>query len=110
MRGGLRRTHATASTAVATVIASRGGKARTGGYGHGQAIDITSEDGHAEVVWRWLDKHGSKYGLYRPMPGADPAHVQSRGNWHKLAMTLRESRARMVQEARAPAEQETAAR
>jgi hypothetical protein len=87
-----------------------GGKARTGGYGHGQAIDITSEDGHAEVVWRWLDKHGSKYGLYRPMPGADPAHVQSRGNWHKLAVTLRESRARAVQEARAPAEQETAAR
>jgi len=87
-----------------------GGKARTGGYGHGQAIDITSEDGHAEVVWRWLDKHGSKYGLHRPMPGADPAHVQSRGNWHKLAVTLRESRARAVQEARAPAEQETVAR
>ena len=80
-----------------------GGKARTGGYGHGQAVDVTSQDGHAEVVWRWLDKHGGKYGLYRPMPGNDPAHVQPKGNWHKLAASLRESRARMVQEARARA-------
>jgi hypothetical protein len=55
------------------------------------------------VVWRWLDKHGGKYGLYRPMPGNDPAHVQPKGNWHKLAASLRESRARMVQEARARA-------
>jgi hypothetical protein len=86
-----------------------GGKARTGGYGHGQAVDITSEDGHAEAVWRWIDKNGSKYGLYRPMPGADPAHVQPRGNWHKLAAGLRETRTRLVQEARAPAEQEAAA-
>jgi hypothetical protein len=85
-----------------------GGKARTGGYGHGQAVDVTSEDGHAEAVWRWLDKHGGKYGLYRPMPGADPAHVQSKGNWHKLAATLRESRVRTVQEARAAAVAATA--
>jgi hypothetical protein len=78
-----------------------GGKARTGGYGHGQAVDVTDADGHPEVVWRWLDKHGGKYGLYRPMPGYDPAHVQPKGNWHKLAASLRDSRTRPVQEAAA---------
>jgi len=79
-----------------------GGKARTGGYGHGQAVDITSADGNASEVWRWIDAHGGRYGLYRPMPDDDPAHVQPRGSWHKLAVSLRESRAR--REARASGE------
>ena len=39
-----------------------------------------------EADWRRLD------GLYRPMPGADPAHLQSKGDWRKLAHALRESR------------------
>jgi hypothetical protein len=78
-----------------------GGKARTGGYGHGQAVDISSADGDASEVWRWVDAHGGKYGLYRPMPDDDPAHVQSKGSWHKLAVSLRASRTRMSQEARA---------
>jgi hypothetical protein len=78
-----------------------GGKARTGGYGHGQAADITSADGNASEVWRWIDAHGGKYGLHRPMPDDDPAHVQPKGSWHKLAVSLRESRARSSQEARA---------
>ena len=70
-----------------------GGKARTGGYGHGQAIDVTSEDGHSdEAVWRWIDHHGAKYGLRRPMPGADPAHIQPLGGWHRIAVALRETR------------------
>jgi hypothetical protein len=70
-----------------------GGKARTGGYGHGQAIDITSEDGHSDAaVWRWIDRHGARYGLYRPMPGADPAHIQPRGGWRRTAVALRDSR------------------
>jgi hypothetical protein len=70
-----------------------GGKARTGGYGHGQAIDITSEDGHSDsAVWRWIDRHGAKYGLSRPMPGADPAHIQPRGGWRRTAVALRDSR------------------
>lgn len=70
-----------------------GGKARTGGYGHGQAIDVTSADGRRDdAVWRWIDRHGAKYGLYRPMPGADPAHVQPRGGWHKTAVALRQTR------------------
>ncbi len=69
-----------------------GGSRRTGGYGHGQAVDLTNAEGDADVVWKWLDAHGGKYGLHRPMPGADPAHVQARGDWKKLAMSLRETR------------------
>jgi hypothetical protein len=69
-----------------------GGKARTGGYGHGQATDVTGVDGDENAVWRWIDRNGAKYGLYRPMPGADPAHVQSGGSWHRLAGAMREAR------------------
>ena len=71
-----------------------GGSRATGGYGHGRAVDVTNADGEADVVWKWLDAHGAKFGLYRPIPGPDPAHVQSRGEWHKLAPTLRENRLR----------------
>ena len=39
-----------------------------------------------------LDDNGAKYGLYRPMPDNDPAHTQSRGDWRKLANTLRTAR------------------
>jgi hypothetical protein len=71
-----------------------GGKARTGGYGHGQAVDVTSEDGESDAaVWRWIDRNGAKYGLYRPMPGNDPAHIQPRGGWHNTALALRAARA-----------------
>src|SRR5262245_23752256 len=73
-----------------------GGSRRTGGYGHGRAIDITSADGEMSDVWKWIDAHGAKYGLYRPMPGNDPAHVQQRGDWHKIALSLRESRTRVA--------------
>jgi len=69
-----------------------GGSTRTGGYGHGRAIDITGTDGQASDVWRWIDAHGAKYGLYRPMPGNDPAHIQQRGDWKKIALTLRATR------------------
>lgn len=70
-----------------------GGKSRVGGYGHGQAIDVTSEDGHTDdAVWRWFDRYGAKYGLHRPMPGADPAHIQTGGNWHRIAIALRDTR------------------
>ncbi len=56
------------------------------------AIEIA--DGEADVVWRWIDANGAKFGLHRPIPGPDPAHVQSRGDWHKLALGLRETRLR----------------
>jgi len=76
-----------------------GGSARTGGYGHGQAVDVAGEDGNASVVWQWIDKHGDKFGLHRPMPGADPPHVQPRGSWHDLAATLRTTRAGSIAQA-----------
>src|SRR6516225_5357318 len=77
---------------ASTGNSAHGGSARTGGYGHGQAMDVTAADGNDDAVWRWLDAHGTKYGLYRPLPGADPAHVQARSGWHKLALALRGER------------------
>jgi hypothetical protein len=71
-----------------------GGSRRTGGYGYGRAVDITGPDGREEEVWKWVDNHGAKYGLHRPLPKADPAHVQQRGDWNKIALALRESRTR----------------
>jgi hypothetical protein len=62
-----------------------GGSRRTGGYGHGRGIDITGPEGRESDVWKWIDDHGAKYGLHRPLPKADPAHIQQR---------LQESRAR----------------
>ena len=70
-----------------------GGSRRTGGYGHGRAIDITSADGNnAEVVWEWIDKHGGEYGLRRPMPGPDPAHIQQTSDTHKIVFALHNKR------------------
>jgi hypothetical protein len=70
-----------------------GGSRRTGGYGHGRAIDITGAgDTNMSTVWNWIDDHGAKYGLNRPMPGADPAHIQQRGDVHKIAVALRDQR------------------
>jgi hypothetical protein len=69
-----------------------GGSRRTGGYGHGRAIDITGPEGKESDVWKWIDAHGGKYGLHRPLPKADPAHVQQLGDRHRIAVALRESR------------------
>jgi len=76
-----------------------GGSRATGGYGHGRAIDITNAGGDDDLVWHWLDADGAKFGLHRPIPGRDPAHVQSRGDWHKLAFSLREGRLRAAEAA-----------
>jgi hypothetical protein len=74
-----------------------GGSRRTGGYGHGRAIDITTAEGEAEVVWKWLDANGAKYGLHRPMPGADPAHIQELGESpRKISIASREARSRVA--------------
>jgi hypothetical protein len=73
-----------------------GGSRRTGGYGHGRAIDITTAEGNPELVWQWLDVHGSKYGLQRPMPGNDPAHIQQLGEWKKVSVAMREARTRVA--------------
>ena len=73
-----------------------GGSRATGGYGHGQAIDITTADGEASTAWHWLDAHGAKYGLQRPIPGRDPAHVQPRNKWHEIALALRNARVKLA--------------
>ncbi|HMA69971.1 MAG TPA: hypothetical protein VKP67_00545 [Xanthobacteraceae bacterium] len=73
-----------------------GGSHATGGYGHGRAVDITSAEGDSTAVWHWIDVHGTKYGLHRPMPGADPAHIQPRSTFHDLARQLREARVRLA--------------
>jgi hypothetical protein len=72
-----------------------GGSRATGGYGHGRAIDIASADGEGEAIWHWVDAHGAKYGLQRPMPRIDPAHIQARNSFHDLAHELREARLKM---------------
>ena len=68
-----------------------GGSARTGGYGHGRAVDVASGDEDIEAVWKWFDTHGAEFGLYRPMPGIDPAHVQLLSDRHKLSSALRQA-------------------
>jgi hypothetical protein len=73
-----------------------GGSRAVGGYGHGQAIDITTADGDADTVWHWIDAHGAKYGLHRPIPGPDPAHIQPTAKWHEIAVSLRSSRNRVA--------------
>ncbi len=76
-----------------------GGSRATGGYGHGRAIDIIAAEGDHRAVWRWVDRNGRKYGLSRPMPGYDPAHIQSGGDWHRIASTLRDSRVKVADQA-----------
>jgi len=83
-----------------------GGLARTGGYGHGRAVDITNAEGDMDEVWDWIDDHGAKYGLHRPMPGYDPAHVQSIGDWRKLAASLRKARTNAAKVANASSSQQ----
>jgi hypothetical protein len=69
-----------------------GGSRATGGYGHGCAADIEASDGEAgdnSAIWRFVDQHGEKFGIFRPMKGIDPAHVQPSGDWHDVAFNLR---------------------
>jgi hypothetical protein len=69
-----------------------GGSTATGGYGHGCAVDIKDAEGNSDTVWHWLDKNSARVGLQRLLPRADPAHVQPRGAWHRLAVALRKYR------------------
>jgi hypothetical protein len=75
-----------------------GGSNATGGYGHGRAIDITSAESDSSAIWHWIDAHGAKFGLRRPMPSADPAHIQPRNAFHDLAYQLREARLKLENE------------
>jgi hypothetical protein len=85
-----------------------GGSRAVGGYGNGRAIDINNTDGDDSQVWHWLDAHGARYGLRRPMPGYDPAHIQAGGDWHRIAASLRENRTHTASAA-APRKPETQA-
>ena len=66
----------------------------TGGYGHGCAADLAASDGSDSnsMVWKWLDQHGERFRIHRPMPEIDPAHVQPFGAWHEVAAELRDKK------------------
>jgi hypothetical protein len=59
-----------------------GGSLR-GGYGHGLAADVVSVNGATkaqrwiatEAFWKWIDAHGSEFGIARPYLDRDPPHV-----------------------------------
>ena len=59
-----------------------GGSLR-GGYSHGLAADIVSVKGatrgerlaQSRVLWKWVDDHGSEFGIGRPYLDRDPPHV-----------------------------------
>jgi len=86
-----------------------GGSRAVGGYGFGRAIDINNTEGDDETIWHWIDAHGTRYGIRRPMPGYDPAHIQSGGDWHHIAASLRENRTHTAAAAPAPRKPETQA-
>jgi hypothetical protein len=54
-----------------------------GGYGHGLAADIVSIKGasraermnNSQILWKWVDDHGSEFGIGRPYLRRDPPHV-----------------------------------
>src|SRR5262249_23399938 len=74
-----------------------GGSRRTGGYGPGPAIDITNPEGGPGGVWKRLDGPRRQCGLHRPMPGADPAHIQELGESpRKISIASREGRNRVA--------------
>jgi hypothetical protein len=59
------------------------GGSRRGGYGHGLAADLVSVRGDTraqryistESLWKWIDAHGSEFGIARPYLDRDPPHV-----------------------------------
>jgi hypothetical protein len=69
-----------------------GGSRATGGYGHGCAADIEAVTGDDSAVWKFVDQHGEKFGIFRPMKQIDPAHIQPFGEWHDVAFNLRGKR------------------
>ena len=81
-----------------------GGSRAVGGYGHGRAVDLNNTDGEDDAVWHWMDAHGAKFGLRRPMPGIDPAHIQSGGTWHEIAEAMRAERTRTAETTRPDAQ------
>ena len=75
-----------------------GGSCRTKGWGDGRAADLWMSDhtGYpaedATLLLDLIDKLGPSFGLVRPMPEADPAHVQLGGDWQIISKRLRQER------------------
>jgi hypothetical protein len=54
-----------------------------GGYGHGLAADVVSVEGatktqrwiSTESLWKWIDAHGTEFGIGRPYLDKDPPHL-----------------------------------
>jgi hypothetical protein len=77
-----------------------GGSCRTKGWGDGRAADLWISDpaGYpvedASALFQLIDLIGPALGLSRPMPGADPPHVQVSGDWQAIGQRLHEERVR----------------
>jgi hypothetical protein len=67
---------------AATDRSYHGGSFR-GGYGHGLAADVVSVNGatraqrwiSTESLWKWIDAHGTEFGIGRPYLDKDPPHL-----------------------------------
>jgi hypothetical protein len=72
-----------ASGNKAATDSSYHGGSRRGGYGHGLAADLVSVTGEtrsercasSETLWKWIDAHGSEFGIGRPYLDRDPPHI-----------------------------------
>jgi hypothetical protein len=79
-----------------------GGSCRTEGWGDGQAADLwlADESGKpardATALMDLVDRVGPSLGLSRPLRGADPPHVQVKGEWKAIAEQLRAKRLGVV--------------
>jgi hypothetical protein len=77
-----------------------GGSCRTLGWGDGRAADlwISDRNGYpaesASSLLELIDRLGPSLGLFRPMPGIDPSHVQVSGDWQTIGRRLRAERLR----------------
>jgi hypothetical protein len=75
-----------------------GGSCRTNGWGDGQAADLWVGDetgepaGDASGLFELIKRVGHLLGLSRPLPRADPPHVQVGGDWKGIAEQLRRQR------------------
>jgi hypothetical protein len=72
-----------ASGLKAATDGSYHGGSRHGGYGHGLAADVVSVKGEtrsqrwrsSEELWKWIDAHGTEFGIGRPYLDRDPPHL-----------------------------------
>jgi hypothetical protein len=85
-----------------TGYSRHGGSRAVGGYGNGLAVDLGHVDrSRSDMIFRWIDSHGGKYGLFRPYRHFDPPHIEPRGDFRRLASNLRKERVGATAEANA---------